>query len=431
MPTIILAAALTDFWVPISIFIRTWLFVSSRFEHLRNWQNRMTDFGFAKPIYSMRFRLLGSMVMRLRSMLLMAAAATCAGIATLLTTLKSPTAPQQVKAPAPKVVEKLVPADTKTIVVARKNLPFGTKLDQSMLQEVAWPSKLLPAGAFSKLDNLVGQNGTSGARVVLRPMTKGEPVLKSKVSKPGHRPSLAGALGGAKSAVTIRVDDVQGVAGFIQPDDNVDVLLTRKLLNSAAGRTAKAEVFTDVLLQNVKVLAVDQRLNRNNSAKPARAVTLEVDQVQAQKLVLASSVGKLSLTLKNMQTGSSDAPRRVSLSDLPGSKPAAQQTAPSAAAATVVEDSKPSLPQVSIVRGTGKRQVYEVLEERSSVRVLRRSYVTAPEEADDRQPQSSDTVRPTPESSAQSVNRAPFNPISVNEGQRVRSGPNSTIELPQ
>ena len=342
--------------------------------------------------------------MRLRSVLLLAAAATCAGIATLLTTMRAPTPQQQTRVVPPKILQ----AATRTIVVARQDLPFGTRLDRSMLQQVAWPAKLMPNGAFTSLDNLVGPKGSNNARVVLRPVTKGEPVLKSKISKPGQRPSLAGTLGGTKSAVTIRVDDVQGVAGFIQPDDYVDVLLTRKLLNASTDRNATAEVFTDVLLQSVKVVAVDQRFVRSSSAKPARAVTLEVDQIQAQKLVLASSVGKLSLTLKNADSQSLGAPRRVSLDDLPGTKPVIREVKQSPQRPRSMR-LKTKLAASVYVRGAGKRQVYEVLEERSSVRVLRRSYVDSSERATDERTRSSSVIELSPTNSETPRVRRPVN----------------------
>ena len=120
-------------------------------------------------------------------------------------------------------------------------------------------------------------------------------------------------------------------------------------------------MFTDILLQNVKVLAVDQRYVRSTSAKPARAVTLEVDQIQAQKLVLAASVGKLSLTLKNSPAAKSPQPRRISLDDLPNS--AKPQAVPTQLVSE--KDNKPADPVVTIVRGADKRESYRVPDERT------------------------------------------------------------------
>ena len=294
--------------------------------------------------------------MRWRTVLLLTAAAVCAGGATLLTRMNMTTHSGKVR-----IEHKVVNPRTSTIVVAARDISFGKTLDKSMLQQVEWPAKLLPPGTFSKISDLVGKQG---GRVVLAKITKGEPVLQAKVSKPGQRPSLSGALAETKSAVTIRVDDVQGVAGFIQPEDYVDVLLTRRLASTPAPGAQTASdpsVFTDILLQNVKVLAVDQRFVRSTSAKPARAVTLEVDQVQAQKLVLAASVGKLSLTLKNNPGAETDQPRRISLDDLPSSG-----RSPSVPVQVVDEkDTGPTDPVVTIVRGASKREVYRVPDERT------------------------------------------------------------------
>ena len=296
--------------------------------------------------------------MRLRTVILLAAAAVCAIGATVLTRMN-----MMANRTTVRVDQKLVNPHTSTIVVAAKDLSFGKALDKSMLLQVDWPTKLLPAGAYSKISDLVGKQG---GRVVLSKITKGEPILKAKVSKPGQRPSLSGALAETKSAVTIRVDDVQGVAGFIQPEDFVDVLLTRRMANKPPAGTPSITdpgVFTDILLQNVKVLAVDQRFVRSTSAKPARAVTLEVDQIQAQKLVLAASVGKLSLTLKNNPASKTQQPRRISLDDLPNSaKPANEPPAQIVSE----KDEGPADPVVTIVRGAGKRQTYRVPDERNS-----------------------------------------------------------------
>ena len=125
-----------------------------------------------------------------------------------------------------------------------------------------------------------------GKRVVLASIEANEPVLASKITGPGQRATLSAVIGAGMRAVTIRVNDVEGVAGFVLPGDHVDVLLTR-LPDKRSGDT-------DVVLQNVKVLAVDQ-LADDSSEKPAvvKAVTLEVDTVSAQKLSLAGSLVEL------------------------------------------------------------------------------------------------------------------------------------------
>src|SRR5436309_2951169 len=116
-----------------------------------------------------------------------------------------------------------------------------------------------------------------GRRVVLAPMQRNELVLKTKVTGPGQRASLSALLDQGKRAVTVRVDDVRGVAGFVLPGDRVDVVLIRNV----AGPSGSAENISDVLLQHVKVLAVDQLVNeRQETPTIAKAVTLEVEPVR-------------------------------------------------------------------------------------------------------------------------------------------------------
>jgi pilus assembly protein CpaB len=149
---------------------------------------------------------------------------------------------------------------------------------------------------------------------VLSKIEKNEPVLASRVTGPGQRGSLSALIDPGMRAVTVRVDDVRGVAGFLVPGDHVDVVLTRL---ESGGANAAANSYTDVLLQNVKVLGVDQ-IASSSEDKPtvAKAVTVEVTTEQAQKLVLAGGVGSLSLVLRQAGGMEADASRRVSLSDL-------------------------------------------------------------------------------------------------------------------
>jgi pilus assembly protein CpaB len=122
------------------------------------------------------------------------------------------------------------------------------------------------------------------------------------------RNTLSSQIGGEHRAVTIRVNDVLGVGGFVLPGDRVDVMLTRNTHETAA---------TDVLLQNVKVLGVDQDANeRKDKPTVARAVTLEVSAEEAQRVILGSQVGTLSLALRNGADAAARSPRTVGLADL-------------------------------------------------------------------------------------------------------------------
>jgi pilus assembly protein CpaB len=196
-------------------------------------------------------------------------------------------------------------APTHTIVVAAQPLPFGTELAPQMLREIAWPQDALPNGAFAKIQDML----SAGKRIVLSPVEPNEPVLAVKITGPGQRATLSALVGEGMKAVTVRVNDVEGVGGFVLPGDRVDVVMTRQIDKGAAT--------TEVVLQNARVLAVDQQADERN-AKPAvaKAVTLEVDTTGAQKVWLAASVGNLSLVLRRAGDTKAEATRRISLRDL-------------------------------------------------------------------------------------------------------------------
>ena len=196
-------------------------------------------------------------------------------------------------------------AATQTIVVAKQALRFGTELNASMLQEVPWPSEAVPAGGFAKIDDIM----SGGRRVVLAAIETNEPVLALKITGAGQRATLSALVKPGKKAVTIRVNDVEGVGGFVLPGDHVDVVLTRQI--------DKGSATTEVVLQNTRVLAVDQSADeRNFKAAVAKSVTLEVDTIEAQKVWLASSVGSLSLLLRKAGETAETKTRKITLKDL-------------------------------------------------------------------------------------------------------------------
>jgi pilus assembly protein CpaB len=197
------------------------------------------------------------------------------------------------------------PTSTRTIVVATKPLRFGKELTSAELREVPWPEAAMPEGSFAKIDDLL----SDGRRVALTAIEPNEPVLKNKITGPGQRATLSAMLRDGLKAVTVRVNDVEGVGGFVLPGDHVDVALTRQV--------DKGNATNEVVLQNVRVLAIDQ-LADERMEKPAvvKAVTLEVDVAGAQKLSLAASVGNLSLMLRKAGETNAEYARRITLSDL-------------------------------------------------------------------------------------------------------------------
>jgi pilus assembly protein CpaB len=201
------------------------------------------------------------------------------------------------------------PIVTQTLVVASKSLRFGNELNPSALREMPWPEGALPVGSYTTIQELLA----SGRRVVLGSIETNEPVLASKITGAGQRATLSATISPGMKAVTIRVNDVDGVAGFVLPGDRVDILMTRQL--------EKTSAMNDVVLQNAKVLAIDQVADdRTDKPSVAKAVTLEVEIIGAQRLSLASQVGSLSLALR--KAGESDPmnTRLVTLADLLNTK---------------------------------------------------------------------------------------------------------------
>lgn len=179
------------------------------------------------------------------------------------------------------------------IAVARVPMEYGTALSAENIRMVSWPATSVPAGAFQSTKTLLGAD----TRVVLRPIEAGEPILPGKITGPGGRASISALIDPDMRAVAVRISDVAGVAGFVLPNDTVDVLLTRTPKTEAEGQI---DPITDVLLQNVRVIAIDQGANeKDNQPKVGKTATLLVDQQGAQKLALAGQVGTLSLALRN------------------------------------------------------------------------------------------------------------------------------------
>lgn len=245
-----------------------------------------------------------------------------------------------------------------TLVVAKQPIVFGAPLSRDNLEEQAWGADSVPEGSFTSIDELT----KDGPRVALAQIGKNEPIVKSRVTDPGQKASLSTLLEPGMRAVTVRVDDVRGVAGFVMPGDHVDVALTR---------FDDRQKYTDILLQNVKVLAIDQLAGeRQEKAQVAKAVTLEVTREQGQKLILAAGAGSLSLILRQAGQAEGESPRRVTLEDLgqaelvndygaaPGNKQVASQDEEPAA-----KPELPSVAHVQIIRGA-RPEAVDVYRER-------------------------------------------------------------------
>lgn len=229
-----------------------------------------------------------------------------------------------------------------TVVVAKRTLSFGDPVKEEYLQVVEWPASAAPTDAFKTIAEVIGGDKP---RVALRTIEPSEPLLKSKISGFGGKATLASIIEPEMRAVTIRVNDVVGVAGFVLPGDRVDVMLTRKQQPNQKDERH----YTDILLQNVRVLAVDQEANETrNKPVVAKAVTVEVTPYQAQQLTLAGQVGHLSLALRKETTSAAGHFRTVGLGDLhPNSRGEATNTS----APPVIPPSRTITTQINVIRG--------------------------------------------------------------------------------
>jgi pilus assembly protein CpaB len=175
------------------------------------------------------------------------------------------------------------------VVVASADINLGQRVTPDMLKVVDWPSNSVPPGSFSDPQKLDG-------RVLKESALRGEPVLASKLSPVGTLGGLSAVINEGKRAITVRVNDVIGVAGFALPGNYVDIIVnTQKDPNAT-----RDQHISKIVLEKILVLAVAQEVGRDETKpKVVDAVTLEVTPDQAEAIDLARSIGTLSLVLRN------------------------------------------------------------------------------------------------------------------------------------
>jgi pilus assembly protein CpaB len=181
------------------------------------------------------------------------------------------------------------PAAGVPVVVAAQPIPYGVKL----------PASAAPTGAYASVSQLLNQQG--GAPTAIVPMSMQEPVLSSKLTGIGERATLAALITPGMRAFTVSVNEVSGTGGHVMPGDRVDVLLTRELpgVPKPDGGQSEKILVTGVVVQNVRVLAIDQNANPTTTAPViARSATMEVSMRDAERLALAAQAGSLSLALR-------------------------------------------------------------------------------------------------------------------------------------
>lgn len=243
--------------------------------------------------------------------------------------------------------------ETRPVVVATTSLDVGAELRGEDLRIVEWPASAMPAGAFGTVKELVG-------RGVVVPITANEPILTNKLASTEAGAGLPPAIPEGFRALSVRVNEVIGVAGYVLPGTRVDVVATVSPSNSPNDMTSK------VILTNVQVLAAGTKIERdleNDKPVAVSVVTLLVDPIEAERLTLASTEGKIQLALRN--------PMDKSKPETPGVRPAAlvgqalASKAPSSPArvASARRPAAPApapapapLPTVEIIRGDKRAQ---------------------------------------------------------------------------
>ncbi len=192
------------------------------------------------------------------------------------------------------------------VAVAAQDLEFGSPLTTDTVRLVNWPSQSVPPGAITDMSKFAGTD------VAIRPIAQGEPILQSRIST---RAVLSENIPENMRAVTIPVNEVAGVAGFVTPGDVVDVLMTRTIPGG------EEEKVTSVVLENVQVIAIDRRASETSTEpQELKMATLLTDQYNAQKLALASESGRLTLVLRNVENQLVGGTQVVTTRDLPGGR---------------------------------------------------------------------------------------------------------------
>lgn len=202
--------------------------------------------------------------------------------------------------------------ETVGVLVAGETLEYGRALTEADVRIVQWPRNAVPDGAFTSVESLIGTDPDE-PRYVTRGIEKGEPILLAKLTDFGEQPRMVSTLPAGMRAVSIRIDVVSGVSGFVAPGDRVDILLTR---------TEDRELTTTIVLQDVTIIAVDQASNTEaQSPRLGRTATVAVSQEDALRLTTAQNAGKLTLVLRGSDDTATTDVTPVRAGDLFGDAP--------------------------------------------------------------------------------------------------------------
>jgi pilus assembly protein CpaB len=234
---------------------------------------------------------------------------------------------------------------TRPVVIAVTNLDLGASLRREDVRTIEWPAESVPGGAFNRVEDVIG-------RGLIQPVVQNEAILPNKLASKDAGTGLPPVIKPGYRALSVRVNDVVGVAGYVLPGTRVDVVAT---VNPT---TQQTDVTSKIVLTNVEVLASGTKIERDTEqGKPiaVSVVTLLVNPAEAERLTLASTEGKIQLALRNPLDLSAPTTNGIRAAGLLGYMAARPATRVAAAAPREFAAPAPA-PMVEIIRGDKRTQ---------------------------------------------------------------------------
>jgi pilus assembly protein CpaB len=238
------------------------------------------------------------------------------------------------------------PTDTQPLVVAAVPLPLGSRLDASNTRIIQWPSNQKVAGMFSRVEDVAN-------RAIITPLVENEPVLEAKLAPKESGAGLSATIPEGMRGVSVAVNEVVGVAGFVTPGTMVDVLVT----GHPVGKDSSLGDITRTILENVRVLAAGQKVEQDREGKPqtVAVITLLVSPDDASKLVMGASDGRIQLALRNTIDTKKNDPPTIQQGDLfstAGAKLSMKRPAPTGGVKKPAQPAPPPPYVIEVITGS-------------------------------------------------------------------------------
>ena len=236
----------------------------------------------------------------IRLIILLVAAGAAIGAALLVRNMSNQQTAQPAAPGEPVIIEKEVEVSSTKVLVARMDMRIGSLLTPDDFRWADWPEQAVNAGYFTQENNPEAIEELSGS-VVKTALLEGEPIIGSKIVKKGETGFMAALLNPGMRAISVEISPETASAGFILPDDRVDVILTYQA-EVLSERGADETTITRTVIQNARVLAIDQIFGEMDGSPvlTGSTATLELEPKQAELLAHASRLGRISLALRSV-----------------------------------------------------------------------------------------------------------------------------------